>query len=133
MGLPGQTLFQNGSDRIDLLIGNGCTLPANADEVEDAIGAKYLQAIFVGRHNPDEDITAKQWHFDRSPAVAPAVNLGEQRQECGHALFPEPYRHNSFVARTSLYGIPAFVAADDGLRSAREFPCVIGRGHSFAL
>src|SRR5208283_2349871 len=82
IGFPVHSFFHNGSDRVNLFVWNGRTLSWSADKIEDAVGTKYLQAIFIGGHNLYEYITTEQRQFDRFLAIAPAANFSDQRQEC---------------------------------------------------
>src|SRR5208283_5591316 len=51
IGFPVHPLFHNRAHSFDLFVGNERALTWNADKVEDAVGTKHLQAIFIGGHN----------------------------------------------------------------------------------
>jgi hypothetical protein len=71
---------------LDLFIGNRSPLSFTSHESEHTRGSQYLKALLNGLNHVDERITAKHWHFNLAPPVAPSMDLMENWKKGADSL-----------------------------------------------
>jgi hypothetical protein len=91
-----------GTDSVNLFLGNWRSLFARPDKCDYTIGLKRANSRLHGPSGAGKDIAGEQRKFDDFSTIAPGSNLRAQGQECFNAGGFQRVFHDFFVTWTRL-------------------------------